>query len=191
MNLQGIEQEVRARLSPRRMRHTLGCTETAARLARRWGAPQPAARMAGLLHDVTKELSIEDQLNLCKKHGIILNNVQKQVPSLLHALTGAKVAEAEFGAPPEVCSAIRWHTTGREDMALLEKIIWLSDLIEPSRKPFPGLDEIRNQAERDLNAALLSGMDRTIEYLLAKRQMIDTAMLQARNWLLDHDETAE
>ena len=78
-------------------------------------------------------------------------------PKILHAVTGALVAEHDFGMPEEICSAIRWHTTGRPDMTLLEKVIYLADYIEPTRA-FDGLDALRKASYEDLNAALALGM---------------------------------
>ena len=110
----------------------------------------------------TKRLSHEEQLNLCEKYAIICDSAERVTPKLLHAKTGAAVARELFGVRDPVYEAIRWHTTGKPDMALLEKIIYLADYIEPSRD-FPGVDALRELAYEDLDRALLLGLQMTIE----------------------------
>lgn len=139
-----------------RRSHVLGCEETAAALALRWGYPEQDARRAAMLHDVTKALSIEEQLILCDKYGIILDDIEKTNESLLHAKSGAAYASEIFGQSPEICSAIRWHTTGRPEMTLFEKIIYLADYIEPTRT-FPGVEGLRNLSFENLDEAMLLG----------------------------------
>lgn len=183
MDIWLYEKCVEKQLSPKRMQHTRGCVQTACELAEIWGADVEKAHVAALLHDITKEQSLPAQLKLCEKHDIIISDTQRKVPELLHAVTGAKLVHAEFSIPEDVCSAIRWHTTGKPDMTVLEKVIWLADLIEPGRD-FPGVDEIREMARRDLDAALLMGFGRTIQYLTENKRIIDCDMIQAWNWLV-------
>lgn len=183
MDIEFFENEISKRLSARRMKHTLGCAQTAAELADLWGADVSLARAAGILHDMTKELTTYDQLKFCEKHGIIITDTQKKVPEILHAITGARAAMLEFDVPAEVSEAIRWHSTGKAGMSLLEKIVWLADLIEPGRD-FPGVELIRDMAKKDVDCAVLMGMERTIKYLIDKKQIIDPTMLEARNWLI-------
>ncbi len=187
MDIELFESEMSKRLSARRMKHTLGCADTAVRLAARVGEDTSLARAAGLLHDMTKEWSIPDQLKFCEKHGIIISDTQKKVPEILHAITGAYAARLEFGVPKEVAGAIRWHSTGKPGMTGLEKIVWLADLIEPGRD-FPGVEFIRDMAQKDIDRAILMGMERTIKYLLDKKQIIDPVMLEARNTLISGEQ---
>ncbi|MEG2376946.1 MAG: bis(5'-nucleosyl)-tetraphosphatase (symmetrical) YqeK [Clostridia bacterium] len=178
-----IEEEVKARLSARRYGHTMRVAHTAQELARRYGVNEHDAYTAGLLHDVTRELSREEQLKLCEKHGIILDNVSKETPALMHAITGAFVAKHEFHASDEICSAVRYHTVGRAEMTRLERVIWLSDMIEPARE-FRGVDKLRTLANEDLDCAVLEGLNLTFMHLIPKMQRVHVSMLEARNWLL-------
>lgn len=180
---QKLEQIVRQRLGAHRAEHTVQCAACAKALAKRFGADVKDAAIAGLLHDITKELSVEKQLKLCEKHDIILDNVSRENPALLHAITGSVVAKEEFSASDAVCRAILYHTTGHAGMSVLEQCVWLADLIEPGRD-FPGIHAIRKQAEDDLSLAVLMGMDQTMEHLIAQRKMIHPAMLEARNDIL-------
>ncbi len=183
-SLSQLRRQVAERVDARRFTHILGCEETAAKLARRYGARELYARAAGILHDVTKCLKEKEQLQLCEKYGIMLDIVEKQNPKLLHAKTGAAVAAAEFKAPEEICSAIRWHTTGRAGMTLLEKIIYLADYIEPGRK-FEGVDRLRRLAEEDLDRAVLLGLEMSLSYVKgdASPQSVSPASQEAADWL--------
>ncbi len=178
-----IQAEVEKRLSPKRFAHTLGTVECAVGLARRFGADEEKARLAALLHDVTKEWSSSEQLNFFSKHGIMICNAQKLTPQLFHAISGAIVAKETFGMDDAVCDAIRSHTTGRVGMSVLEQVLWLADLIEPGRD-FPGVEEIRAIAKEDLSRAVCAGMSHSIAFLLEHDRLIDTQMVDARNWLL-------
>ena len=147
-----------------RIPHVLGCRETAVRLAKRWGADVLDAENAAILHDMTKKMPVEEQLQYCEKRGIINFSFHPEYEATLHAFSGAAAAALEFGVSPEVESAIRWHTTGRADMSLLEKILWLADYIEPNRTT-PGVEEIRRLADCDLDEALRRAMKNSLIYL--------------------------
>ena len=120
------------------------------------------AATAGILHDITKKLDHQEQLNLCEKYGIICDNAERSNPKLLHAKTGAVLAKDLFGVSDEICEAIRWHTTGKPDMTMLEKIIYLADYIEPIRD-FPGVEKLRELCYEDLNAAMALGLKMSLE----------------------------
>lgn len=181
-NVSEIENIVKERLSEKRARHTFNCANSARELATRFGASGKDAYIAGLLHDITKEESVENQLKLCKKRGIILDSLLLSMPQLIHAVTGATVAREEFRASEEICRAILYHTTGNRDMSILDKCLWLADLIEPGRA-FPGVDEIRKKAETDLNGACLMGIRRTLSYLNEGEKQVHPAMLEAKDEL--------
>ena len=153
------------------------------RLALRWGADPEAARRAGILHDCTKYLDLAEQLKLCDEYGIVLDDLEQKAVKLLHSKTGAAIARHVYGAPDEVCDAIYWHTTGKADMTLLEKVLYLADYIEPSREEFPGLKELRRLAYEDLDQALLLGCRLTIEDMEERGVPVHTNTLQARDWL--------
>ena len=140
------------------------------------------ARRAALLHDCTKKLGLEDQLALAERYGVGLDDLERRALKLLHAKTGAAVAAAVFGTDGEVTGAIRWHTTGRADMTLLEKIVYLADYIEPTRD-FPGVEELRRACYEDLDAGLLLGLEMTIREMEERGAPIHTKTLEARDAL--------
>ena len=169
-------------LRHRRIPHVLGTEETAAALARRWGADEEAARRAALLHDCTKRYTREQHLAICRQYSISLDDMEQQEEKLLHAHTGAVVAAEVFGVSREVKEAIRWHTTGKADMTLLEKIIYLADYIEPTRD-FCDLTQLRKLAFEDLDAALLLGFTMAVEDLAKKGMPVHPNSVCARDYL--------
>ncbi len=158
-DLSWLQEKAIGYLDPKRVPHVLGTEEEARRLAQRWGEDADTAAEAALLHDMTKRLGREEQLRLCRKYGIMADTSHWANAKLYHAITGAALAKADFGVPPEIESAIRWHTTGRPGMSRLEKIIYLADYIEPTRHGFEGLEELRALAYEDLDRAMLYGLE--------------------------------
>ncbi len=150
----------------KRIPHIRGTEETAAAMAKKWGADEEKARRAAILHDCTKYLTLEQQLALCGEYHIKTDELERQTLKLLHAKTGAALSREMFGECPEVADAIRYHTTGKSRMTTLEKIIYLADYIEPSRD-FPGVDALRAVAEESLDKGVKSGLAMTVEEMRA------------------------
>lgn len=180
--MEKLEQVVVSLLKPSRVPHVLGCRDTAVALARHWGANEVDAARAGLLHDITKALDGPRQLTLAGEYGIILSAFQQKYPKTLHALTGSLVAEQLFGENEAVVAAIRHHTTGKADMDLLEKIIYVADYMEPNRD-FPGVDKLRELAFTDLDGALKLGLTMTLELLNQQGNEVSPESRDALNWL--------
>ena len=149
-------------LKAKRVRHVLGVEKEAVRLAREYGADVEKARFAALLHDCTKRLSPEEHYALCGEYGVALDEVERAAPKLLHAKTGAAIARAVFGADGGVYDAILYHTTGRANMTVLEKVIYLADYIEPNRS-FDGVDVLRAAVYEDIDRGLELGLRMSIE----------------------------
>lgn len=162
----------------KRIPHVMGCEEEAAKLAARWGYDVDMAREAGILHDITKKLGLDEQLLLCSKYGILNDALESQSEKLLHSKTGAELSKDLFGIPKEIYTAIRWHTTGRADMTLLEKIIYLADYVEPNRD-FEGVEPLRKLCYEDLDAAMELGLKMSIEDLEERGSPIHQKTLEA------------
>lgn len=169
-------------LKPNRVKHVLGCRDTAAELARVWGANETDAARAGLLHDITKALDGPLQLTLCREYGKVLDEFSENNPKTLHALTGSMVAERIFGENEAVVAAIESHTTGKPAMNTLEKIIYVADYMEPNRD-FPGVEELRRLAYTDLDGALKLGLEMTLAMLREQKRQISPASSQALEYL--------
>jgi len=169
-------------LKYKRIPHVLGTEQEAVRLAERYGTDAGKARVAALLHDCTKKLSMEEQLTLCRQYGLVLDELEQRALKLLHAKTGAEIARDVFGVDEEIYDAIRWHTTGRAGMTTLEKVIYLADYIEPSRD-FPGVDELRKVCYEDLDRGLLLGLEMTMEEMRNMGNPVHHATVEARDAL--------
>ena len=169
----------------KRHAHILGVAQTAVELARRWGADEELAFRAGVLHDCTKYLSLEEHLDICERYGLALDEMEVGSAKLLHAKTGAALAKHLYGQPEEVCRAIYWHTTGKADMTKLEKIIYLADYMEPNRK-FDGVEDLRRLCGEDLDGALLLGVRMSIEDLNERGVPIHKNTQAAMDWVLEH-----
>ncbi|MCG0240017.1 MAG: bis(5'-nucleosyl)-tetraphosphatase (symmetrical) YqeK [Firmicutes bacterium] len=179
-----LEAAMRRRVPVDRLRHVYGVVETALDLARKYGGDPDRVRAAALMHDYAKALPPEELLSLGRRFGLITDPAEEENPELLHAPVGAALLEEEgLITDPEVLSAIRWHTTGTPGMSHLDQIIWLADLIEPTRR-FPGVEEIRAAAWKDLSLGVLAGLDHTLTYLIRTGRRIHLKTVETRNWLL-------
>lgn len=168
-------------LAPKRVAHVVGCEAEAVSLAQHWGEDPEDAAEAGILHDITKKLVLSDQLILCRKYGIINDTAEEENVKLLHAKTGAALARELFNISDRVYDAIRWHTTGKPDMTLLEKIIYMADYIEPNRD-FEGVDKLRELAYEDLDAAMALGLEMSLEDIRSYGQEPYYATADAYEW---------
>lgn len=178
-----IGMKVQAALGEKRFRHTLGVVAVAEKLANSNQADPLKIRLAALLHDICKPFEHSEMLKIIGDSGIILDEEILSNPDLLHGHAGAVIAEKEYAVTdPEILDAIRFHTTGRVNMSLLEKVIYLADFIEPGRT-FPEVDKIRSIAEKNLDEAILMAMESTISYLNSIGNPIHASTMEARDFL--------
>lgn len=178
--LRAVERE----LTNERYEHTLGVVETAIKLAERFGADVERAEIAAILHDYSKCWSIETL-----RKWIIERDLDKQLlqhsAALWHAFVGADAVRIRLGIEDEyILDAIRYHTSGRANMTVLEKVVYLADYIEPGRD-FPGLQEVRELAEYNLNGAVLRSLNNTIMFLVRTDRKLFPLTIEARNDLID------
>ncbi len=163
LELQNLMKDV---LTEKRYAHTIGVQHTAACLAMRYGEDVEKASIAGLLHDCAKCLTDEDLLQECEKYNIEITPLERRNPYLLHGKLGAYYTKNKYGIDEDdICEAIKYHTTGRPEMTLLEKIIFIADYIEPLRKEIPGLSAIRREVFIDINKAVYMALENTLNYL--------------------------
>jgi predicted HD superfamily hydrolase involved in NAD metabolism len=164
-------QTVKGQLTDHRYQHTIGVMETAIVLAKRYGVDVKKAELAAVFHDYAK-FRPKDEM----KQIIIDQGMEQQLlefnSELWHAPVGAFLIEKEVGLnDEEILDAIRYHTSGRVGMSLLDKIIYLADYIEPGRR-FPGVDEVRDLAKDNLNQALIQALKNSIQFLMKKNQPV-------------------
>ena len=192
VNLKKIRKAMEKAQDPKRFEHTIGVEYTAAALAMRYDCDIRNAQIAGLLHDCAKCLSDEKRLSICKKNEILVTELERKNPFLLHAKVGAYLAKKKYGVKDEdILNAIRNHTTGRQGMSLLEKIVFVADYIEPCRKHAPNLTEIRKLAFVDLDKALLRILEDTLSYLRDSGGDIDPMTEDTWHYLSEESKEAE
>lgn len=174
LDLHKIKKQLSKSLDKKRYEHTLGVAYTAISLAMCYGEDIYKAQVAGLLHDCAKCMDNEKRLKICEKHHIEISEAEQRNPFLLHAKVGSFLAHKKFDVDdPDVLNAICYHTTGRPDMTLLEKIIYIADYIEPGRDQAPNLDMVRTLAFHDLDKALLQILEDILVHLQESEKEID------------------
>ena len=167
-----------------RFNHTLRVIEESKKLAYAYNVDVDKAYKAALFHDCAKFLDKKNLLKMANDFDIILNDMIRSTPELIHAPLGAKLAQYKYNIEdPDILNAIKYHTTGRKNMTQLEKIVYLADYIEPYRK-FIGVEEVRQLAYEDLDKSLLLAMDQTIVFLVNNNRLISPDTIEARNQLL-------
>jgi len=167
-------KELESELAYGRFVHTLDVAATAANLAMCYGADLDKAETAGLLHDCAKCMSLCKMLKVCDKAGTDLSEFEKNSVSLLHSKAGAVLAESRYGVRDEdTLNAIRFHTTGRPGMSLLEKIVFVADYIEPGRDSAPNLPQVRKLAYESIDDCVLQILKDTLRYLATTGSAVD------------------
>lgn len=174
MKNEKILEKIQKVQSEKRFNHTLGVSYTAWSLAVRYGEDEEKARLAGILHDCAKHLDGMKSIELCEKYNIPISEVEYENPFLLHGKVGALIARKKFKILDEdILNAITYHTTGRENMSLLEKIIFVADYIEPNRNEAPNLNMLRKLSFEDIDLALIKILEGTLNHLTSSKKSID------------------
>ena len=167
-------RELETELAFGRFIHTMEVASTAANLAMCYGEDPAKAELAGLLHDCAKCMSLNKMLKICEKSGVPLSDIEKTSGSLLHSKAGAVLAACKYGVEDEdILNAIRYHTTGRPGMSLLEKIVFVADYIEPGRDSAPNLPLVRGLAYDNIDDCVLQILKDTLGYLGTTGQRTD------------------
>jgi len=184
LSIEEIKLYLKTNLMEKRYIHTLGVADTAIKLAKLNGISEVKAEIAGLAHDVAKNLSKARIKEIIEENNIILSQLEENNSDLWHSIIGHLEAKDKLGIEEEeILDSIRWHTTGKEDMSVLAKIIYISDMIEPNRK-FEGIEDIRKSTFEDLDKGVYLGLTHSIKFLLSKNLLIDENTIKARNYFL-------
>ena len=174
-------------ISRKRFIHSLGVSDTAACLAMRYGYDIRKAALAGLLHDCAKGLDDRHLLETARRGNIEISDVELANPELLHSKSGSVLAKEKYGInDEEILGSIYWHTTGKPDMSILEKIIFLADYIEPNRANIPWIDSIRQKAFTDMDEAVALACRNSIDYLNKSSRTIDRITIDTYEYYKDH-----
>ena len=182
--IDNINEKLRSLLSYKRYIHCIGVQKTAIELAKKNNVDICSASVAGLIHDCAKGFNDNELLSASDKYSICLDPVSIRQPGLLHGPVGACIAKNEFLIDDEdIIHAIKYHTTGCENMSMLDKIIYIADYIEPGRD-FIGVDSLRSITYKDINQGVLMALDNTIKYVIKQGVLIDILTIKARNFML-------
>jgi predicted HD superfamily hydrolase involved in NAD metabolism len=194
-----LRESVKNEMGEKRYFHTLEVEKMAARLGQIYAPDQVSMlRAAALLHDITKERTTDEHIEICENHGVEVTLADRKAPKMFHSRTAALVIPTKYPqfATPEIITAVRYHTTGRADMTIEEKIIYLADYIDMSRqygdcvalRDFFFDFDFENSDENDkimhLNDTLIMSYNLTIKGLLEDEKHIDKATFEARNFLI-------
>lgn len=169
-------------LSQKRFLHTKGVAQTALQLAEIYGADKEKVYIAGLLHDMAKELSLEEMNALTE--NLDIDSYMRSSKALLHGPAGAVLAKNTFDIEEEIYNAVFYHTTGRENMTLTEKIVFVSDMAEPSRT-FNGIEKLRQIMLTDIDDAVVEASDLTLKYLIENKKNIYPLTVISRNYIIN------
>ncbi len=184
MTIDDYKRVIRPLMGERRYNHCVNVSAEAVRLAEKYGADADKAAVAGILHDITKEMDFEKQLQIIDSGDIILTDVEKRTNKLWHAISGSVYIQKELGIDDkDIINAVRYHTTGRANMSLLEKVIFLADFTSAERD-YPDVDVIRQKADISLEEGMLYGIQFTLERLLERQGLLSTDAIDAYNEIL-------
>ena len=182
-----IYEIVKNTLSEKRMYHSKCVSERAVEYAKIYGADIEKARMAGILHDIAKEIPKEERIPMCIKYGIELDETELMCTELIHGKLGAEIAKKEFGLDDEICSAIKYHTTGKENMNLLEKILYLADFTGIDRK-YEKSTELYEISKSNLDDAIYEMLKYNINHITSQNKILHLNSVKAYNFFLKENE---
>lgn len=185
MEYKEIENDVKSVLSEYRFTHSLGVAKKAVELAKIYGVQEEIAKKVGIAHDIAKEMTDEEMIEYAKANNIRIDEIETVKPSLLHGKIGADIAAKKFGFTQDMINAIKWHTTGRENMSMLEKIIYVADKTEENRKGTRfNLEKSRELSTQNIDETLIFLMNEFITYNVKNEWLIHPETIKARNDLL-------
>ncbi|MBQ8318485.1 MAG: bis(5'-nucleosyl)-tetraphosphatase (symmetrical) YqeK [Lachnospiraceae bacterium] len=186
MNRDKMIARLKSKINDKRFEHSLGVEYTAACMAMVHGADIEKARIAGLLHDCAKCLPTKEKLEKAKKHKLAVSKFEEKNPDMLHGKLGAYYAKARYEVDDEeILDAITYHTTGRPNMTLLDKIIFVADYIEPNRKELKDMELIRKEAFVDLDKCVIHILKNTLDYLDNTTNDIDLMTQMTYNYYVN------
>ena len=181
MNFKYYEDIISQRMKAARFRHSKNVAKEAVRLAKKYGADEEKAKLAGLLHDITKETPRDEQLEIMESYQVPLNTLYRNNPKLWHAMSGAAFVKNALGIEDEdIYNSIRYHTSGRAGMSVLEKCIFIADFTSVERN-YNGVDTMRQLAEKSLEEAMRFGLAFSIGDLAQKNSAIDPNAVSCYN----------
>ena len=192
MTIEQAKKHAKKMLTARRYRHTGNVAKAARGLALRWGADPDKAELAGWLHDIVKEKNAAELLQLMAQDGIIAGLTRSRPKPIWHGPCGAIYAKHSLGVEDEeILSAIACHTTGRAGMTLMDKVLFLADVVSEERE-FEGVEEIRALGQKDIDAAVIAAMEENVRYLNNAQKPLDKDTTEAlQDMKAQHEQRME
>ncbi len=188
MNIEEYKKIIKPMMSEQRYNHCINVSKEAVKLAKRYGGDETKAELAGVLHDITKELPKEEQLQIISESGIILDETQKNAPKLWHSISGSAYVNNKLNInDADIINAIRYHTTGRAGMSLLEKIIFIADYTSAERT-YKGVKTMRKKSRKSLEEAMLYGFKFTFCDLASRELAIHPDELFCYNEIVSNKQ---
>lgn len=186
MTYQQAEDMVRRTLSPKRFLHTMNVKKLAVRMAQHYGVDTEKAALAAVLHDSAKELPRTELLQIMQDNAIIKKGTQNRPEPVWHGICAAILAKTQWNVQDEeILSAIACHTTGKENMSKLDKILFLADMTSAERD-YPGVEELRSLEMQNLDKAMIQALKMTISFVEQKNAIADPESAKALAWLQAH-----
>lgn len=179
-NREILIKDIREHLSDFRYNHSLEVANSCVELAEKYGCDKEKAYLAGIMHDVLKELPKEEMLRFFDEHNIPLTKLERNAPKLWHAMAGAEYLREKYDFSEDIVSAVRYHTTGRENMTKIEKILFVADFISLDRD-YNGVEDMRERAKISLEKAMEEGLRFTVNELSEKCLAIHPDTISAYN----------
>lgn len=183
--LETIKEDLKQSLSEKRYIHSIGVMEMSEELAKIYNVDVETAKIAGLLHDIAKEMPKEEMLKYVEENNIIITEVESINTGILHGKIGADIAKKKYNVNEQIQKAIKYHTTTNPNMDTLAKIVYVADKIELNRKSENFDIELeRKLAKENLDKALLVILDNTTKYLIDNNRLLVEESIETRNKLL-------
>lgn len=183
MNLEALEKIVESRMSEKRFKHSKFVMKRCKELAIMYGEDTEIAEKIGIAHDIAKEMTDEEKLEYINKNNLFADEIELLNPGLLHAKIGASIVERELDFTSRMAEAISSHTTGKPNMDLLAKILFVADSTGEERN-WEGVEKVRKISETDLDLAILYIIDEKIKKNINKGNLIHPDSILTRNLLM-------
>lgn len=180
-----IYEIVKNKLSEKRFYHSECVVERCIEYAEIYGVDVEKMKIAGIAHDVAKEIPKEERISLAEKYGVELDDIEKINTPLIHAKLGAAIAKKDFGCSDDICEAIKWHTTGKENMSLMEKILFIADATGKDRT-YDDAKELYKISKIDLDKAIIKLMQECIKEVIDKESLLHLDSVRAFNYMISN-----
>ena len=182
-DIEFLKENLKKEISAQRYDHSIGVMNMCELLAKKYNGDIQRARLIGLMHDMAKDMPKEEKIKYVKENNLECSIIEEKIVEILHGKIAADICKKKFEFDDEMCMAIKYHTTGKENMTLLGKILFVADKIDETRK-YEGIEELRKLAFEDLDKAILQNIDDTLMINIKKNKLILEESIKTRNYLL-------